>query len=51
VPGGVIICDDYGAPTFPGAERAWDRFCGERGLPFVVLPSGQSILLREQAGD
>jgi O-methyltransferase len=47
VPGGVIICDDYGAPTFPGAERAWDRFCGERGLPFVVLPSGQSVLLRE----
>ena len=22
-PGGFVICDDYGAPTFPGAARAW----------------------------
>ena len=29
VDGGVIICDDYGAPLFPGAHRAWDEFLRE----------------------
>ena len=43
--GGVIICDDYVAPLFPGAQRAWDRFCEERNLPFVVLDTGQSVIL------
>lgn len=45
VRGGIIVCDDYGAPTFPGARRAWDAYCGRRNLPFVVLPTGQAVLL------
>jgi hypothetical protein len=45
-PGGVIVCDDYGAPFFPGASRAWDRYCGEHDVPFVVLPTGQSVILK-----
>lgn len=45
-PGGVIICDDYGAPLFPGARRAWDQYCEENELPFVVLDTGQSVILR-----
>ncbi len=44
--GGVVICDDYGAPTFPGARRAWDGFCDRYGVPFVVLPTGQSVILK-----
>lgn len=44
--GGVIICDDYGAPLFPGASRAWNRYCGERGVPFVVHDTGQAVLLK-----
>jgi hypothetical protein len=44
-PGGVIVCDDYGSPMFPGARRAWDSFCEANGVPFVVLDTGQSVIL------
>lgn len=44
--GGVIICDDYGSPTFPGAHRAWHQYCDENALPYVVLDSGQAVLLK-----
>jgi hypothetical protein len=43
--GGVIICDDYGSPTFPGARRAWHRYCDENRLPFVVLDTGQAVIV------
>ena len=45
--GGAIVCDDYGAPRFPGAARAWDEYCDLHRIPFVVLDTGQSIILRE----
>lgn len=44
--GGVIICDDYGAPMFPGAHRAWDLYCEEHNIPYVVLDTGQSVILK-----
>jgi len=44
-PGGVIVCDDYGSPLFPGARRAWDSFCEKNGVPFVMLDTGQSVIL------
>jgi hypothetical protein len=44
--GGVIICDDYGAPLFPGAHRAWDSYCDEHDVPYVVLDTGQSVILK-----
>jgi hypothetical protein len=44
--GGVIICDDYGAPLFPGAHRAWDQFCDDNGIAYVVLDTGQSVILK-----
>lgn len=47
-PGGVIVCDDYGSALFPGAARAWDRYCAERAIPFVALDTGQSVIIREQ---
>jgi hypothetical protein len=46
VPGGVILCDDYGSQLFPGARRAWDAFCEENDAPFVVLDTGQSVILK-----
>jgi hypothetical protein len=46
IPGGVIINDDYGSDLFPGARRAWDEYFGGADLPFVVLPSGQAIFLK-----
>ena len=42
----MIVCDDYVAPLFPGAQRAWDRFCKQENLPFVVLDTGQSVILK-----
>lgn len=45
VRGGVIVCDDFGAPLFPGAARAWTRYCGERDLAFAVLDTGQAVIL------
>lgn len=45
VPGGVIVCDDYGSLMFPGAARAWDEVCERRNIPFVELPTGQSVIL------
>lgn len=46
VPGGIIICDDYGSRLFPGAKRAWDTFFNERNLPYIVLETGQSVYIR-----
>lgn len=43
---GVILCDDYGAPMFPGAQKAWDEYCAEREINYVVLDTGQSVLLK-----
>jgi O-methyltransferase len=48
--GGVIVCDDYGAPTFPGARRAWERFFARHEAGFVVLPTGQSVFLKGELG-
>lgn len=45
-PGGVMICDDYGAPLFPGAHRAWDEFCDAHDVPYIVLDTGQSVILK-----
>lgn len=44
--GGIIICDDYGAPLFPGAHRALDDFCEEHEIPYVVLDTGQSVIIK-----
>ena len=45
-PGGVIACDDFGSAAFPGAKRAWMKFCDTAGLGYVVLPTGQSVLVK-----
>jgi O-methyltransferase len=46
VTGGVILCDDYGSLMFPGAARAWDELVIARAIPFVELPTGQSVLVQ-----
>jgi hypothetical protein len=44
--GGFIICDDYGSKLFPGARRAWDGYCEAHSIPFVVLDTGQSVIVK-----
>lgn len=47
--GGTLICDDYGTSLFPGAARAWDRYCDQHHIPFVVLDTGQSVILNTRS--
>jgi len=44
VPGGIIVCDDYGFETCPGARRAVDEFAAAGAIQVVHLPTGQGIL-------
>lgn len=46
VPGGIVVCDDYGSTLFPGARKAWDGYCRERDIPFVVLETGQAVIVK-----
>jgi O-methyltransferase len=44
---GVIVCDDYGFETCPGAKRAIDEFLAStRHFRKVHLPTGQAVLHR-----
>lgn len=45
VPGGIIVCDDYGSLFWPGAKKAVDDFCQTNGLDFFALTTGQSVLI------
>ena len=47
-PGGVIVCDDYGFSSCPGALRAVDEFAQSVGNPPLVLPTGQALLFARQ---
>lgn len=48
-PGAIVVNDDYASPFFPGAGRAWSEFCKERELPYVVLDTGQAVLVETGA--
>lgn len=47
-PGGIIVCD--GSIFCPGAKKAWDDFCDQRKLPFVVLGNRESVLIKQPTG-
>lgn len=42
--GGVMVFDDYGSPSCPGAKAAVQRFCKEQGAFEIYLPTGQAIM-------
>lgn len=42
--GGIVICDDYGFDTCPGARKAMDDFASARNLTIVHLPTGQGVI-------
>ena len=44
VKGGIVVCDDYGFDTCPGARRAVDEFAAARAIQVVHLPTGQGLL-------
>jgi O-methyltransferase len=45
-PGGIMIFDDYGAPSCPGARSAVDEFFAGRPEVPLVLRTGQAIIHR-----
>jgi hypothetical protein len=50
VPGGIIIFDDYGFVSCPGARAAVDRFFENRPEPVVEVTAGQAIVIKVATG-
>lgn len=47
--GGVIVYDDYGFSSCPGARRAVDDFYADKPDSPIVLPTGQAIVVKVPA--
>lgn len=43
-PGGLLVCDDYGFASCPGATRAFDDFFAARDEAVLPIPSGQCLV-------
>lgn len=50
VPGGVIVCDDYGFAPCNGAKEAVDAFMADRPEPVIHSPTGQGIVIKQAPG-
>jgi O-methyltransferase len=44
--GGVMVFDDYGFPTCPGARKAVDEFFADKPETPIILQTGQAIVIR-----
>lgn len=47
--GGVMVFDDYGFATCPGARKAVDEFFGDKPETPIVLQTGQAMAIRSAA--
>ena len=45
-PGGIIVCDDYGFTTCPGAKSAVDEYMESRPEPVLHAPTGQALIFK-----
>jgi O-methyltransferase len=45
-PGGVILCDDYGFSTCPGATKALDEFLRDKPEKIISLSGGGGFLVK-----
>ncbi len=46
VSGGIILMDDYGFITCPGAKRAADEFFAHKPEPILMLTTGQALVVK-----
>ena len=46
LPGGIIICDDYGYETCPGAYKACNEFMEDKAETIIHLTSGQGVIIK-----
>ncbi|MEM6325516.1 MAG: TylF/MycF/NovP-related O-methyltransferase [Bacteroidota bacterium] len=47
VPGGLLVCDDYGFVDCPGAKQAVDDFVADKPEEVVHLTSGQGVIVKQ----
>ncbi len=47
VPGGIILCDDYGFISCPGAKKAMDAFFSDKPETIVALSTGQGFVVKK----
>lgn len=45
--GGIILMDDYGFVTCPGAKRAADDFFADKPESILLLTTGQALVIRQ----
>ena len=45
--GGIMICDDYGFSTCPGAKKAMDEFFMNKAEPVLMLTTGQAFIIKQ----
>ena len=45
-PGGILVCDDYGFTTCPGATRAVDEYLLDKPEKMLSLPDGGGMLIK-----
>jgi O-methyltransferase len=45
-PGGILVFDDYGFPSCPGARAAVDGFFAAKPEVPLVLPTGQAVVIK-----
>ncbi len=46
VPGGIMVFDDYGFETCPGAREAVDKWFSDKPEVPLVLPTGQAVVIK-----
>lgn len=46
VPGGLIVCDDYGHETCPGAYKACNDFMADKPESIIHLTGGQGVIIK-----
>jgi hypothetical protein len=47
--GGIIVCDDYGFMTCPGATKAVDDFFSDKREKMIILPCGGGFVIKDIA--
>lgn len=47
VRGGIMLMDDYGFVTCPGAKRAADEYFAGKPEPILMLTTGQSMVIKQ----
>jgi hypothetical protein len=47
--GGILVCDDYGFQTCPGATQAVSEFLAEQTEAMIALPDGGGFLIKDVA--